>query len=86
MKWENSLYSLVIHDSPDSEGFIDSATFAGDYRAAEYLYALFVAFFDSAPHIHDVADFKMRDVLFEAFILNSIQYFRFHWFSFYPYL
>lgn len=78
MKRENPLYPLVIYDAPHREGFINPTAFAGDYCAAKYLYPLFIAFFDSAPHIDNVAYLKMWYILFETFALNSIQHLSFH--------
>jgi len=78
MKREDSLHTLVIYDSPHSEGFIDAATFAGDYYAGKYLNALFVAFYDSAPHIYRIAYFEMRYIFLEAFTFGSVQQFCFH--------
>ena len=82
MKQEYTLHTLVIYDTPHSEGLIDAAPFAGDYHAGEYLKTLFVAFLDSAPYVYGIAYFKMRYVLLETFTFSSVQQFCFHFIFF----
>ncbi len=76
---EDSLDAFVGHDASYREVFVDSAAFAGDYGAAELLGADLVAFLDSAGHLDNIADFKVRDVLLEAFCFDAFEYFGFHW-------
>jgi hypothetical protein len=81
IKGKDSLDAFVVYNSPDGEGFVYAAAFAGYYRAGEYLETLPVAFSDSAVDIHGIADFEMRCIFPEALGLYSIQQFSFHWLS-----
>lgn len=78
MQREDTLDALVIDDPADREGCVDAPAFARDDRAGEYLRSLFVAFFDPAVNIDDVADLEMRDTGLETLAFNGIQYFSFH--------
>jgi len=78
MQGEDSLHAFIIYDSPDGEGLVDTAAFAGYYRAAKYLKTLSVAFFDSAVHIHRIAYFEMRNLFLKAFAFDSVQKLCFH--------
>jgi len=81
MNRKNTLHPLVADYPPHRESLINSTTFTGNHRAAKYLYALFIAFFDAAAHIYNIAYFKMRYIFFEILALNSIQYLSFHLFN-----
>jgi hypothetical protein len=78
MNREDSFDALIGYDTPDGEGFVDSATFAGDDSAGEYLDALLVAFLDFTADVDRVAYFEMRYILLEAFAFNSIKQLCFH--------
>jgi len=78
MKREDALDALVIDNSPDREAFVNAPPFAGDDRAREDLRTLFVALFDTAVNIDDIAYLEMRDCVLETSAFNSIQQFRFH--------
>jgi len=78
MKRENPLDALVIDNSPHCERFVNASALARDYCAGKYLFALFIAFFDKAVDINNIAYFEVRYFLLEAFALNRIQYFCFH--------
>jgi len=51
MEGEDSFDSFIGDNPPDDEGFVNASAFTRDYRSAEYLYARFVAFTDSAVDI-----------------------------------
>jgi hypothetical protein len=78
MKGEDSFHALVIDDSAHCEGFVDSASFAGDYSAGKNLCPLFAAFFNAAEDIHNIAYFKVRYAFLEVSTFNGIQQFGFH--------
>ncbi len=78
MKRKDSFDALIINNPPDCEGFVNAAALAGDYGAGKYLRALFVAFFDAAVDIYNIAYFKVRYVFLQTFAFNRIQYFCFH--------
>ena len=72
MKRKDALHTLVIYDSTHGKRLIYPATFAGYHRAAEYLNPLLLTFSDSATNIDHIADFKMRQFLFQTSTLNSV--------------
>jgi len=78
MEREDSLHALIIDDSPHREGFVDTPSLAGDYRAGKNLCPLFVAFLDAAMDVHNIAYFKVRYIFLETFTFNGIQHFGFH--------
>ncbi len=78
MKREDSLNAFITHDAPDNERFVYPTSSARNYCAGEYLNAFLVAFFDSAVDVDRITYFEMRNMLFEAFIFNSVQQFSFH--------
>lgn len=78
MKREDSLDALVIYNPADREGFVNPAALACDYRAGEYLDALFVTLPDSATYVYRIACFKMRYFFLQTFTFNSVQQFSFH--------
>jgi len=51
MEGEDSFDSFIGDNPPDDESFVNASAFTRDYRSAEYLYARFVAFTDSAVDI-----------------------------------
>lgn len=51
MEGEDSFDSFIGDNPPDDESFVNASAFTRDYRSAEYLYAGFVAFTDSAVDI-----------------------------------
>ena len=73
MERENSLNAFPADYSTNGEGFIDSTTAARYDGAVEYLGADLFALFDSAVDIDNIPDLEVRDVLFQALILNGIQ-------------
>jgi hypothetical protein len=72
MQREDALDALIVDDPADGEGRVDAPAFARDDRAGEYLRPLFVAFFDPAVDIDDVADLEMRDTGLETLAFNGI--------------
>ena len=63
MNRKDSLHTLIAYNSPDGEHLIDAPAFAGNDRAGEHLNPLFVAFFDLAAHVYDIAYLEIGDVL-----------------------
>ena len=78
MKRKDSLDAFAADYSTNGEVFIDSTTAARYDGAVEYLSADLFALFDSAVDIDNIPDLEVRDVLFQALILNGIQYFSLH--------
>jgi hypothetical protein len=72
MQREDSFDALVSDDSPDGEGFVNAPAFAGNDRAGEYLRSLFVAFFNSAVNLYDIAYLEVRDLAFKTLIFNGV--------------
>ena len=60
-------------DSADCERGIDAPAFAGDDRTRKYTDTFFVAFLDSAMNVNYIADFKMRNILLQAFAFDQIE-------------
>ena len=60
-------------DSADSELSIYAPAFAGDDRTRKDADTFLVAFFDSAMDVNYVADFKMRNILLQAFAFDQIK-------------
>ena len=73
MQGEDSLDALIVDDSSDGEGFVNSTASSGDYSAGEYLYTLFVAFLDAATDIYGIAYFEMRYLLLETLVFNGVE-------------
>jgi hypothetical protein len=72
MQREDSFDALVTDHSPDCEGFVYTPAFAGDYRAGKYLSSLFVALFDTAVDLDDIAYLEVRDLALKTFALNGV--------------
>ena len=69
---EDSFDSLVTDHSPDREVFVNPTAFAGYHRAGKYLRSLFVALFDPAVNLYDIAYLEMRDLALKTFALNGV--------------
>lgn len=80
MKREDSFDTLIAYYTPNREGFVNAASFAGDNGSGKYLSSLFLAFFYTAVDIDNIAYFEVRYFFLQTFALNRIQYFCFHWF------
>jgi hypothetical protein len=78
MKREYSFDALATYDSPDGEHFIDSPAFTGNYRAAKYLYPLFIALFDIVMDIDPIAYLEVRYLFLQVPAFNGIHNLRFH--------
>jgi hypothetical protein len=64
--------ALVISDSPDGEVFVNAPAFACNDRAGEYLRSLFVALFNTAANLYDIAYLEVRDFVLETLALNGV--------------
>jgi hypothetical protein len=64
--------TLATGESPDGEVFVNAPAFARNDRAGEYLRSLFVALFDTAVDLYDIAYFEVRDLVLETFALNGV--------------
>ena len=73
MQRENPFDAFARYDSADRKSAIDAPAFAGDYRAGKYADTFLVAFFDSAMDVNYVADFKMRNILLQAFAFDNVK-------------
>ncbi len=69
---ENPFDALVSSESPDGEVFVNTPAFAGNDRAGEYLRSLFVALFNTAVDLDDIAYLEMRDIVLETLALNGV--------------
>ena len=72
MQRKDSFDAFVIDDTPDGEVFVDAPAFACNDRAGEYLRSLFVALFNAAVNLYDIAYLKVRDIVFETLALNGV--------------
>ena len=69
---ENPFDALVTGESPDGEVFVNAPASACNDRAGEYLRSLFVALFDTAVDLDDIAYLEVRDIVLETFALNGV--------------
>ena len=69
---ENPFDALVSGESSDGEVFVNAPAFACNDRAGEYLSSLFVALFDTAVDLYDIAYLEVRDIFLETLALNSV--------------
>jgi hypothetical protein len=60
MKRKNSLDTFVVNNATDGKVFINPTTLACDNGACKYLRTFFIAFFDAAVDVNDIAYLKMR--------------------------
>jgi len=67
---EYPLDALACHNPSDRKRRINSMAFAGDYSPRKYADSLLVAFLYPAGNVHQVPDFKMRNILLQAFAFN----------------
>jgi len=72
MQREDSFDSLATDHSTDREGFIDAPAFACDYHAGKDLRSLFVALFNTAVNLDDIAYLEVRDLALKTFALNGV--------------
>jgi hypothetical protein len=72
MQREDSFDTLATDHSPDREVFVNAPAFAGDDRAGKYLRSLFVALFDPAVDLDDIAYLEVRDLALKTFALNGV--------------
>ncbi len=64
--------ALVSGESPDGEVFINAPAFACNDRAGKYLRSLFVALFNTAVNLYDIAYLEVRDFVLETLALNGV--------------
>ena len=69
---EDSFDTLVTDHSPDREVFIDAPAFAGNDRAGKYLCPLFVALFNTAMNLDDIAYLEVRDLVLKTLAFNGV--------------
>ena len=69
---EDSFDSLVANHSPDREVFINAPAFAGNDRAGKYLCSLFLALFDTAVNLYNIAYLEVRDLTLKTLAFNGI--------------
>ena len=72
MQWENALDALAVGDPAHGECFIESAAFATNHYASEYLDSFLVPFHNASVNAHAVADGKLRRVASLLFFLDGI--------------
>lgn len=72
MQRENSFDTFVTDHSPDREVFVNAPAFAGNDRAGKYLRSLFVALFNPAVYLYDIAYLEVRDLALKTFALNGV--------------
>ena len=72
MHREDAFHALIIDDSPDRKGLVNTPAFPADNRAGKDLRALLVALPDPAVNVHHVADLEMRDIIFQTCAFNGI--------------
>ena len=78
VQWKDSLYTLVVYNSSDSEVFVYTMAFSGNHRPGKDLYAFFVSFLYFAVYLDSIAHLEARYLLFKILTLNCFQKFRFH--------
>ncbi len=64
--------ALVTGESPDGEVFVYAPASACNDRTGEYLRSLFVALFNTAVNLDDIAYLEVRDIVFETLALNGV--------------
>jgi hypothetical protein len=64
--------ALVTGESPDGEVFVNAPASACNHRTGEYLRSLFVALFNTAVNLDDIAYLEVRDIVFETLALNGV--------------
>ena len=69
---ENSFDALVTGESPDGEVFVNAPASACNDCAGEYLRSLFVALFNTAVDLYDIAYLEVRDIVLETLALNGV--------------
>ena len=67
-----SFDALATGESPDGEVFVNAPAFAGNDRAGKYLRSLFVALFDTAVDLDDIAYLEVRDIVLKTLALNGV--------------
>ena len=72
MQRKNALDALAVGDSAHGECFIESAAFATNHYASEYLDSFLVPFHNASMNAHAVADGKLRRVASLLFFLDGI--------------
>jgi len=72
MQREDSFDTLVTDHSPNREVFIDAPAFAGNDRAGKYLCPLFLALFNTAVNLDDIAYLEVRDLVLETLMFNGV--------------
>lgn len=64
--------ALVIGESPNGEVFVNAPAFACNDRAGKYLLSFFVALFNTAVNLDDIAYLEVRDFVLETLALNGV--------------
>jgi hypothetical protein len=64
--------ALVTGESSDGEVFVNAPASACNDRAGKYLRSLFVALFNTAVNLYDIAYLEVRDIVFETLALNGV--------------
>ena len=72
MERENSLHALTIRNAPNSECFVESASFTANDYAGKYLDSFFVSFYDARVNAYAVADRKRRQIALLLFFLDDV--------------
>ena len=72
MERKNPFDSLTVRDPAHGERFVESAPFAANHNASEYLDSFFVSFDDARMNAYAIADRKRRQI---AFLLFFVDYF-----------
>ncbi len=70
MKRESSFDAFTRDNPADGESLADAAASSGNHGAAEDLDAFLVALDNFAMNIDCIANFKMRYIFFEPFVIN----------------
>jgi hypothetical protein len=70
---EDSFDAFTRDDSADRESRVNAPAFAGDDSTRKNADTFLVAFLDSAMNVNNVADFKMRNILLQAFAFDHIK-------------
>ena len=69
---EDSFDTFVTDHSPDRKGFVNTPAFAAYHCAGKYLCSLFVALFNPAMDLDDIAYLEVRDLALKTFALNGV--------------
>ena len=72
VQWKDSFDTLVSDHSPNGEGLVNATALAGNDCAGKYLRSLFLALFDTAVNLDDIAYLEVRDLALKTFALNGI--------------